>query len=134
MIVTQDNIAPAITPVAIIGIVILKNVFSFEAPKLMDASSIVIGICCNIATEDRIVYGILRMTRAITIIKTVPVSTNGCLLNAITSPIPTTDPGMIYGTMLNVSTTLLTIFGRRTTKYAINTAINIVANSANPPI
>jgi hypothetical protein len=77
MMVTQLKIAPAIIPLPIIGIVINANVFSFEEPRLIEASSMVIGICCKIATDERIVYGMRRMTKATTIMVTVPVKTTG---------------------------------------------------------
>ena len=95
MIVTQLKIAPDNMPFDIIGTVIVKNALSFDEPKLMAASSIDIGICCNIATEDLIVYGILLIHKAITMMIAVPVNTNGLVLNPNTKAIPTTDPGMI---------------------------------------
>ena len=55
------------------------------------------------------VYGIRLITNATIIIVIVPVNTNGFLLNAMTSAIPTTEPGMIYGTIDTVSIILLRI-------------------------
>lgn len=55
IIVTQLNIAPDTIPLAIMGMVMAKNVFILEVPRLMDASSMVMGICCKIATLDRMV-------------------------------------------------------------------------------
>ena len=83
IIVTQLRIAPETIPAVIIGTVILKNDFIFVAPREIAASSILIGICCKIATEDRIVYGSLRMTSAMTIISIVPLISNGGLLKPI---------------------------------------------------
>jgi hypothetical protein len=55
IIVTQLSIAPEITPGNIIGSVILKNVFKFDAPKDIAASSILKFIWCKIAALDLIV-------------------------------------------------------------------------------
>ena len=85
---THDIMAPAKIPLNIIGMVIFKNVFSLLYP-------IEIGICCKVATEDRIVYGILLITMETTIIAAVPVSTRGPLENPITKAIPITEPGII---------------------------------------
>ena len=92
---THDIMAPAKIPLNIIGMVIFKNVFSLLDPKEIAASSIEIGICCKVATEDRIVYGILLITMETTIIAAVPVSTRGPLENPITKAIPITEPGII---------------------------------------
>ena len=91
-------------------VVILKNDFIFVAPREIAASSILIGICCKIATEDRIVYGSLRMTSAMTIISIVPLINNGGLLKPINKAIPNTVPGTIYGIIDKMSTTLVSIF------------------------
>ena len=92
---TQLRIAPDRMPLDIIGTVILTKVFSLEAPKLMAASSMLMGICISVAVADRMVYGIRRMTKEISMIVTVPVSANGGLPNAITRAIPMTEPGMM---------------------------------------
>ena len=88
-------IAPDKIPFAIIGTVIVKNALSLEEPSEIAASSIDIGICCNVATEDRIVYGIRLITKAIIMIATVPVKASGFEENDIANAIPTTEPGMI---------------------------------------
>ena len=56
MMETQLRMDPAIMPVAIIGTVIIRKVFCLELPRLMDASSTLIGICCKVAVDDLIVY------------------------------------------------------------------------------
>ena len=92
---TQLKIAPATIPLAIIGVVIRKKVFIFEAPKLIAASSVVIGICWSTATLLRIVYGVRRIHMAIIIIAMEPVSTILPELKVIASAMPTTEPGII---------------------------------------
>ena len=42
-------------PFAIMGTVIWKKVLALEEPSEMAASSTVMGICCRVATELRIV-------------------------------------------------------------------------------
>lgn len=69
---TQLRIAPAIIPLLIIGTVIRKKVFGFEVPRLIAASSILSGICCNVATLLRIVYGIRRIHIAMIMIAAYP--------------------------------------------------------------
>src|SRR5690554_1415783 len=107
MIVTQLRIAPLIIPLPIIGMVMVKKVFILLAPREMAASSMVSGICCSTATEERIVYGIRRMISARTMIVAVPVSMSGRLLKLRTRAIPTTEPGIMYGTIESVSMILL---------------------------
>ena len=107
MIVIQLKIAPDRIPLAIIGTVIPKNVLILEAPRLREASSTEREICCKVATEERMVYGILRMTRAMIMMATVPVRTKGLLLKLITRAIPTTEPGIMYGSMEQISIVLL---------------------------
>ena len=55
MMVTQLRMAPEMMPLAIMGTVILKKVLALEAPREMAASSTVMGICCSVATELRMV-------------------------------------------------------------------------------
>ena len=55
IIVTQLKMAPATMPEDIMGTVILKKVFIFVLPRDRAASSMVMGIWCKIATEERIV-------------------------------------------------------------------------------
>ena len=55
IMVTQLRIAPDTIPAVIIGTVIRKKAFIFEAPREIAASSMLMGICCRIATEDRMV-------------------------------------------------------------------------------
>ena len=95
IMVTQLKIAPETIPAVIMGTVTLKNDFIFEAPREMAASSILIGICCRIATEERIVYGSRRITRATTMISMVPLNITGFLLKPVRSAIPRTVPGTI---------------------------------------
>ena len=53
--VTQLKMAPDMIPFTIIGVVTFQNVLNFDAPRLADASSTVMGICCRIATLLRMV-------------------------------------------------------------------------------
>ena len=55
MMVTQLRMAPEMMPFAIMGTVIWKKVLALEEPSEMAASSTVMGICCRVATELRIV-------------------------------------------------------------------------------
>ena len=95
MMVTQLKMAPEMMPFAIMGTVTRKKVLAFEAPSEIAASSTVMGICCRVATELRIVYGRRRITKAITMIIMVPVRMSGFWLKAIISAMPTTLPGMM---------------------------------------
>ena len=52
---TQLRIAPEMIPLDIMGTVILAKVFSLLAPKLMDASSMLMGICISVAVAERMV-------------------------------------------------------------------------------
>ena len=52
---TQLRMAPEMMPLDIMGTVILAKVFSLLAPKLMDASSMLMGICIRVAVADRMV-------------------------------------------------------------------------------
>ena len=61
----------------------------------MDASSMVMGICCKSATLDRMVKGSLRITRATIMIKKVPLMMSGGRLKQINMAIPITEPGII---------------------------------------
>ena len=128
---TQLRIAPAIIPLLIIGTVIRKKVFGFEVPRLIAASSILSGICCNVATLLRIVYGIRRIHIAMIMIAAVPVQVSQPDLKLTINAIPTTEPGIIYGSMDTVSMALFRKLFRRTTRYAISIAnktitINVV--------
>ena len=116
MMDTQLKIAPAKIPLAIIGTVILKKVFSLEVPNEIAASSMVIGICWSTAIDDRIVDGTLRMVIAMTIIAMVAVNTNGFWLKLVTSAIPTTEPGITNGIIEVTSMILFRVFLRRTTR------------------
>ena len=80
--VIQLIIAPDNTPGSIIGIVTWKKVLTWDAPRLMDASSTLGLICPMIAVLDRMVYGIRRIDREIIKINTVPPSRKGGPLNA----------------------------------------------------
>ena len=113
---TQLKIAPDTIPLDIIGTVIRLNVFNLDAPRLIAASSILIGICWSVAVAERIVYGISLITNEISKIQMVPVKASGFEPNAITSAIPITDPGMIYGSMDIVSIVWLKKLERRTTR------------------
>ena len=55
IIVTQLRMAPEMIPEAIMGTVMRKNAFIFEAPSEMAASSMLMGICCRMATDERMV-------------------------------------------------------------------------------
>lgn len=92
---TQLSIAPLMMPLLIIGTVILTNVLSFDVPRLIEASSILSGICISVALADLIEYGILLITNEAIMIAIVPVSTMGGLLKATTIAIPITEPGMM---------------------------------------
>ena len=94
----------------------MKNVLILLAPSEIDASSIEIGICISLAVAERIVYGILLITKLIIIIAIVPVNLHGFPPNAITSIIPITEPGIIYGNIENVSIVLLSVFDLLTTR------------------
>ena len=55
IMVTQLRMAPEMMPEDIMGTVIWKKVFIFGLPRERAASSMVMGICCKIATEERMV-------------------------------------------------------------------------------
>ena len=130
---TQLNIAPLIIPLLINGTVILTSVFNFDAPKLLATSSIDRGICINLAVADRIVYGILLMTKFKIMTQIVPVNAQGFGPKANTSAIPMTDPGMMYGSMLIVSRVLLISPPFLTTRKAIKIEMTIIiASEMNP--
>ena len=61
IIIIHERIAPEMTPDIIIGTVTLKNVLKSDAPRLMDASSMLGEMFRRIAEDERIVYGIRRM-------------------------------------------------------------------------
>ena len=82
MRVIQLMMAPDRTPGSIIGIVMRRKVLICEAPRLIEASSILGLICPMMAVLERMVYGMRRIEREITIIRTVPPSRNGGPLNA----------------------------------------------------
>ena len=54
IMVIHDKIAPEMIPADIMGMVILQNVLILLAPSDRAASSIVMGICCKVATLERI--------------------------------------------------------------------------------
>ena len=54
MMVTQLRMAPEMMPFAIMGTVIWKKVLALEEPSEMAASSMLMGICCRMATDERI--------------------------------------------------------------------------------
>ena len=82
-------------PLAIMGVVTLKKVLSLLAPSEIAASSVLMGMPCSVAVAERIVYGIRRMTSAMTMMAMVPVSAKGCLPKAMTSAMPMMEPGMM---------------------------------------
>ena len=131
---TQLKIAPDKMPFVIIGTVTARKVFSFDVPRLMDASSMLIGICIRFAVAERIVYGIRRMTNEMIMMSIVPVSARGLLLNAMTSAMPITEPGIIYGIIEMESIKLFQRLERRTTRYAIKIESKIMTSSARPLI
>ena len=106
MIDTKLKIAPDRIPLDIIGIVIFVNADTFGAPRLSAASSTLIGIFIMAAVAERLVKGIRRIASAMIIIARVPVMENGFLENAITSEIPITAPGIMYGIIETVSMAL----------------------------
>ena len=55
IMVTQLRMAPEMMPEAIMGTVMRKNAFILEAPSEIAASSMLMGICCRIATDERMV-------------------------------------------------------------------------------
>ena len=59
------------------GTVILAKVLTLDAPRLIAASSMLMGICISVAVAERIVYGIRRIANDIIIIAIVPVSAMG---------------------------------------------------------
>ena len=86
------------------------------APRDSAASSIDSGICERMATEDLMVYGILLTHMAMTIIAAVPTRGRYLLLNASIIEIPTTAPGMTYGTIESVSIVAFRTFLRLTVR------------------
>ena len=107
IIETQLRIAPDIIPLDIIGTVILIKLFALDAPRLIAASSILVGIFIIAAVADLLVKGILRIESAMIMISSEPVSTKGLLLNVMINDIPITPPGIIYGIMEITSIALL---------------------------
>ena len=55
MMAIQLSSAPEMIPLAIMGMVTLKKAFSLLLPREMAASSMDMGICCKVATEERMV-------------------------------------------------------------------------------
>ena len=110
MIVTQLMIAPAQTPGSIIGTVTRANVVISDAPSDTAASSMLGLICPRAAALDRTVYGIRRTLNAMIMMSIVPLMTIGGLLNAKRKAMPSTEPGMIKGNIVIVSSALLTAF------------------------
>ena len=74
---TQLRMAPERIPFDIMGTVIFTKVFSFDAPRLIAASSMLIGICINVAVAERIVYGIRRIAKDMIMMAIVPVRAMG---------------------------------------------------------
>lgn len=107
IIETQLRIAPDIIPLDIIGTVILIKLFALDAPRLIAASSILVGIFIIAAVADLLVKGILRIESAMIMMSSEPVSTKGLLLNVMINDIPITPPGIIYGIMEITSIALL---------------------------
>ena len=124
--------APAKIPLNIMGIVILTSVLNLLAPRDSAASSMEIGICDSMATEDLMVYGILLTHMAMTMIAAVPTSGRYRLLNARIMEIPTTAPGMTYGTIERVSIVALRTFLRLTVRYEIRIAMTMIRIRAMP--
>ena len=110
MMATKLRIAPETMPLDIIGTVALKNVFSLEAPREMEASSIDIGIWISVAVALRMVYGSLRTTQATIMINSVPEMAIGFLLKEVSKAMPMTEPGMMYGSIDTVSMASLATF------------------------
>ena len=54
-IATQLRIAPDMIPLDIIGTVTFRKVLSLLAPRLMEASSMLMGICIRRAVAERMV-------------------------------------------------------------------------------
>ena len=52
---TQLKIAPEKMPFAIIGTVIFTNVLALDAPRDIDASSMLMDICIKVAVAERTV-------------------------------------------------------------------------------
>ena len=95
MMDTKLRIAPETMPLVICGTVTLMKVLIFDAPRLMAASSVLIGICIIVAVADRLVYGIRRIASAMTMMAMVPVSEKYFVLKAMISAMPMTAPGMM---------------------------------------
>ena len=116
IIETQLRIAPDIIPLDIIGTVILIKLFALDAPRLIAASSILVGIFIIAAVADLLVKGILRIESAMIMMSREPVSTKGLLLNVMINDIPITPPGIIYGIIEITSIALLNALLLLTTK------------------
>ena len=72
------------------------------------------------------------MTNEMIMMSIVPVSARGLLLNAMTSAMPMTEPGMMYGIIEMESIKLFQRLERRTTRYAIKIESKIMTSSARP--
>ena len=83
------------------------KLFALDAPRLIAASSILVGIFIIAAVADLLVKGILRIESAMIMMSREPVSTKGLLLNVMINDIPITPPGIIYGIMEITSIALL---------------------------
>ena len=114
MIVTQLMIAPAQTPGSIIGTVTRVNVVISDAPSEIAASSMLGLICPSAAALERTVYGMRRTLNAMIMMSIVPLMRIGGLLKAKRKAMPSTEPGMMNGNIVTVSSALLTAFRLRT--------------------
>ena len=55
MMETKLRMAPEMMPLDIWGMVMSTKVFSLDAPRLMAASSVLMGICIMVAVAERLV-------------------------------------------------------------------------------
>ena len=115
IIMIHERIAPEITPDIIIGTVTLKKVLKSDAPRLMEASSMLGEMLRRIAEEERIVYGIRRIVYERIIMNAPPVSSSGFLLNVVSSAMPRMEPMTVSGNMETTSIAALNTLRRRTT-------------------
>ena len=93
--VIQLMMAPESTPDIIMGTVTFTKDFVSVHPRLMAASSTLGLICPMMAVLERMVYGIRRMDREMTMMTAVPLSSRGLLLKAYRKEIPRTEPGIM---------------------------------------
>ena len=105
----QERIAPERMPDFIIGIVILKKVVILLAPNDLEASSVDNGICCKTAVDERNVYCILLKINAITINIKAGIA-RYFVLKVMAKAMPRTEPGMIYGIIVEISNPFVKVF------------------------